>query len=386
MSWIILIFISLYTLLIGAFAIAQGRLPIYNRIRQEKKEGLSILIPFRDEARNLPRVLKSIAVLEYPTDFFEVILIDDDSSDDSEILIKDFITQHPSLSISCLKSKRTSGSPKKDALSLGIRHANYGWIVTTDADCALEKTCLQSLNYCIQKYHPKMIVAPVSIARSHPVSFLNAYEQLDFLSLMGATIGGFGMRLPFLCNGANLAYEKEAFIAVHGYQNNDHIASGDDHFLLEKFVQTFPKKVHYLNTLQAGVTTQPQATWKALLSQRLRWASKTSQYTFWFSKIVGILVLFTNIIAVLLLSLLPFTFINETAFPQALPGQLIVCTLFVKYAVDLLLIARTAAFFNRKNYLKWYPIVMVCHPFITVYIGIKSLTSSFQWKGRRYKQ
>jgi cellulose synthase/poly-beta-1,6-N-acetylglucosamine synthase-like glycosyltransferase len=231
-----------------------------------------------------------------------------------------------------------------------------------------------------------MIVAPVSIDTTHPVSLINAYEQLDFLSLMGATIGGFGIRLPFLCNGANLAYEKEAFITVNGYTNNDHIASGDDHFLLEKFVETFPKKVRYLNSLDAGVTTQPQSSWKTLFSQRIRWASKTSGYTFWFSKMVGLLVFLANFITALLLLMIPFVFLGEYAFAKAYPKQLILFSLLFKYTVDLLLLARTASFFNRNSYLKWYPFIMLLYPFITTFIALKALTSSYEWKGRRFKQ
>ena len=346
----------------------------------------SVLIPFRNEAHNLPYLLKSIASLDYPSKAFEILLIDDASTDTSLQVIQDFINSYPSLSIRVLPSIRTTGSPKKDALSVGIDQAQNKWILTTDADCTLEKTWLLALNDCIQVYAPKMIVAPVSITSSRSINFINAYEHLDFLSLMGATIGGFGLGLPFLCNGANLAYEKEAFVAVNGFVNNDHIASGDDHFLLEKFVKTFPKQVRYLNTLEASVTTQPQSHWKALISQRVRWASKTSSYSFWFSRMVGIAVFLANLIAGIFVLALSFVFLGDTAFAKAISNQLLLGTLFIKYTVDFALLAQTTSFFDRKKYLKWYPLIMICYPIITIYISIKALTSSYEWKGRRFKQ
>lgn len=353
---------------------------------KKKGVGFTILIPFRNEASNLPYVLKSISRLEYSLASFEIILIDDASTDESMLIIQDFMAQQPSLSMSCLPSKRQTGSPKKDALTVGVHHASHEWILTTDADCTLEKTWLLSLNHFIQEFQPKMVVAPVSIATPKPISFLNAYEQLDFLSLMGTTIGGFGMGLPFLCNGANLAYEKEAFTIVNGYQDNDHIASGDDHFLLEKFVKTFPDKVRYLNSLEASVTTQAQPNWKGLISQRVRWASKTSAYTFWFSKAVGLIVLFANLVTSVLLIYVLLSLCLDFAFATALSAPLLLLTIVIKYTVDFVLIARSARFFDRKKYLKWYPLVMVCYPFITLYIVLKSLSFSYEWKGRRFKQ
>ena len=386
MGLIVFILIGFYAILIGGFIVGYWRLPKYKPVKQEKQIHFSVLIPFRNEAHNLPYLLKSISSLDYPFQAFEVLFIDDESTDTSLLIIQEFINSHPSLSIRVLPSIRTTGSPKKDALSVGVDLAQNEWILTTDADCILEKTWLLAFNDCIQAYAPKMVVAPVSITSSNRVNFINAYEHLDFLSLMGATIGGFGLGLPFLCNGANLAYEKEAFVAVNGFVNNDHIASGDDHFLLEKFVKAFPKHVRYLNTLEASVTTQPQSHWKALISQRLRWASKTSSYSFWFSKMVGIAVFLANLIAGIFVLALPFVFLGDTAFAKAIPTQFIMFSLITKWVVDFILIAQTASFFDRKKYLKWYPLIMICYPIITVYISIKALTSSYEWKGRRFKQ
>lgn len=386
MESIIFISICFYAVLIGGFILGSRRLPKYKRAKQEKQAYFSILIPFRNEAHNLPYLLKSIASLDYPSHAFEILLIDDASTDTSLQVIQDFINNHPALSIRVLPSIRTTGSPKKDAISVGIDRAQNEWILTTDADCTLEKTWLLAFNDCIQTYMPKMIVAPVSIASSNSANFIHAYEQLDFLSLMGATRGGFGLGIPFLCNGANLAYKKEAFITVNGFANNDHIASGDDHFLLEKFVKTFPKNVHYLNSLEAGVTTQPQSYWKALISQRVRWASKTSSYSFWFSKMTGIAVFLANLIAGIFLIALPLVFLGDNAFAKAVSNQLLLGTLLIKCAVDFVLITQTASFFDRKKYLKWYPLIMICYPIITIYIAIKALKSSYEWKGRRFKQ
>ena len=66
------------------------------------------------------------------------------------------------------------------------------------------------------------------------------------MSLQGATIAGFALRNPFLCNGANMAYKKELFTNLHGFEGNNNLASGDDIFLLEKATKKYKKQVLHL--------------------------------------------------------------------------------------------------------------------------------------------
>lgn len=378
MSWLLLSIVLVYVLLIGLFSLAAYKLPYYKPKSQRAYNRFSIVIPFRNEAANLPRLLESLARLDYPIEQFTIFLINDDSQDNSLEIVKKFMSSHSKLSIQCLPNKRVSGSPKKDAISLAISHSQEDWIVTTDADCTVPASWLHTLNSFILDKQPKMIAGPVAIATTSN-SFLNGYEQLDILSLMGATMGGFGMRMPFLCNGAHLAYEKKAFQELGGFVGNDDLATGDDHFLLEKFYEAFPSQVQYLKTQEAIIPTQPQSQWSNLISQRVRWASKTKRYSFWFSKTVGSLVFLANLAMVVGILMLGFL-----AFAKALISPLLLIALLLKMVVDFILISQTSHFFSKKKTLKYYPIVMLCYPFITLYIALASLFSSYEWKGRRF--
>lgn len=393
MFWIAIFILFVYSTLIGEFILAYERVEDVTPSKLKSDIGFTLIIPFRNEAVNLPQLLACLAALDYPLEYLEILLVNDASEDNSVEIIDRFIINHPSVPLALIENQLKTGSPKKDALTTAIHQSKFDWIVTTDADCTFPQNWLQELASFISTRRPKMVVGPVRIETTVTPNFLNAFEQLDFLSLMGATLGGFGMRKPFLCNGAHLAYEKKAFLEVEGFVDNDHIASGDDHFLLEKFTKRFPNFVMYFKTRSAIVTTEPQENWAAFIGQRIRWASKATGYSYWFSKFVGLIVLLTNLIVIGILGYFTVSLIDGIvhsgsfeAFAKAISNQLLVFAVFAKLFADYLLIARTARLLDRLSYLRWFLPVALSYPFVSGYIALRALTSDFSWKGRRYKR
>ena len=266
MIWVFTIIFSAYFLCMLVLVYGFRKVPIFSSEITQNKTRFSVIIPFRNEAENLPNLLRSINLLQYPAEMFEVIFINDASEDASEAIILKTI-KNSRFSIKLLQNNRISNSPKKDAISEAIKNSNFEWIVTTDADCELPKSWLKTLDAFIQKNNPMMVCGPV-IYESNG-SFIENFQQLDGLSLQAVTIGSFGLQNPLLCNGANLAYNKEAFLKVNGFSGNDHIASGDDIFLMEKMKKAFPEQVRFLKSEEAIVSTKPQKTWKNVINQRI---------------------------------------------------------------------------------------------------------------------
>ena len=325
----------------------------------------SILIPFRNEAKMLPLLLKSINALTYDKTLFEVLFIDDASKDNSVVLIKKLLDK--TINYKILSNQRTSNSPKKDALTLAINQAKNSWIITTDADCILPKKWLNSFAYFIATNDSKFIAAPVQMQLEN--GFWKQFQTHDFLALQGVTIGAFGLQKPFMCNGANLCYQKEAFFTVNGFEGNTNLASGDDVFLLEKMQATFPKKVHYLKAKDAIVKTFPVATLQELKQQRVRWASKSSAYKNTLAIIAGLIMLAMTLNLILSLFLLQF--------------KLFLILFLVKFSIDLVLLYPTAKFFSQTSSLKTFVFSSFVYPFFTVYISILALFKQYQWKGRK---
>ncbi|WP_452224972.1 glycosyltransferase family 2 protein [Lacinutrix chionoecetis] len=364
----------LYLLLIGALIFGFDKVPGFKIEDIPPKTKCSVIIPFRNEAEHLPALLKSVVNLNYPKTHFEIIFVDDDSKDASvDIILKAFETSQTNFKV--IKNKRTTNSPKKDAITSAIKIAKNDWIVTTDADCVLPKFWLDSIDCFIQKNDCKMIVAPVCYFEADSV--LKRFQLLDFLSLIGATIGGFGIAKPFLCNGANFAYEKSLFTALDGFSGNDKVASGDDIFMLEKAIKQDKNAVKFLKTETAIVRTKPQPNLKSLIAQRKRWAAKTSQYHSVFGKTVGIIVLLMNagLVSGLILVLAGLFNLKPLLYIFA-----------IKSLIDFLLLFKTARFFNQENYLSNFMFSCLLYPFFSVYIAFIAMFSSYKWKGRTFKK
>jgi len=274
-----------------------------------------------------------------------------------------------------ISNQRTTNSPKKDAITLAIQNAKYNWIITTDADCQLPQFWLDSFDEFIQKNRAVCIAAPVTYNSNHSV--LDRFQTLDVLSLQGATIGGFGIQKPFMCNGANFAYTKTIFNKVQGFEGNTNIASGDDIFLLEKIKQAHPDQLHYLKCEHAIVSTKPQPNLNNLIAQRVRWASKTSAYSNGFGKFTGLIVLLMNLLIILGII---------GAMATDLNFRTVFYILVIKFSIDFFLIHKSASFFNQNHILKSYLLGFVMYPFFSIYIACISIFSSYQWKGRHFKK
>jgi cellulose synthase/poly-beta-1,6-N-acetylglucosamine synthase-like glycosyltransferase len=330
------------------------------------KTTFSIVVPFRNEAENLPKLLHSISLLNYPNDLFEIILVDDDSEEEFSITNYEF-------SITIINNNRKSGSPKKDAIETAIKISKNDWIITTDADCLVPKDWLLSFDNYIQITNKKMVAAGVRYLPKN--GFLHTFQTLDFLSLQGATIGSFGIEKPFMCNGANFAYSKKFFHELKGFEGNENIASGDDVFLLQKAVLKYPKHVGFLFNTKSIVATQTVNTWKELFMQRVRWAAKSTSYSSVFGKAVAIIVFAANFCWVLCFALLLIGMLDQNYF-----------MLFIgcKFLIDLILLFKTAAFFQTK--LRFVLLSSILYPFFGSAVSFYSLFGNYTWKDRVFRK
>ncbi|WP_309840504.1 glycosyltransferase [Flavobacterium sp. 2755] len=357
---LILYIISIGSLIYGFFKVKnyqnKGLTPITS---------FTIIVPFRNEEENLPKLLNSFSNLNYPTDLFEVILVDDSSKEKFQVSGFGF-------QVSVIDNIRVSNSPKKDAITTAMQHVKTNWVITTDADCIVPKNWLLTFDNYIQENKVSMLAGAVSYECEN--SFLHHFQQLDLTSLQGATIGSFGLGKGFMCNGANFAYTKTLFENLNGFDGNDKIASGDDVFLLQKAIEKFPNVVHYLKAEEAIVITKPTENWKSLFYQRVRWAAKTSSYKSTFGKFLGIIVFFGNLSFVIAFFLFLLRIWNYPFF---------VLFAFLKFTTDFILLYKTNQFLT-KTRIKSLLLSSLLYPFFSSIVALYSLFGSYEWKDRRF--
>ena len=358
------ILLSIYCLAIMALIYGFNKVNSFEYLGLKPKTKFSIVVPFRNEAKNLPQLLNSFSKLNYPNDFFEVVLVDDAS--DCRLQIADCRFQ-----VSVINNIRISNSPKKDAISTAMQVVKNDWIITTDADCVVNENWLSALNNHIQLHKVSLIAGAVSYHCEN--SFLHHFQQLDLASLQGATIGSFGLKKGFMCNGANFAYTKSFFQKLNGFDGNEGIASGDDVFLLQKAIAQFPEKVHYLKSGNNIVITKPVNDWKSLFHQRVRWASKTGFYQSKFGIGLGLIVFGGNL--GLLFAVYCFLFRIGNFY-------LLIFLSLAKLAVDFALINKTNVFLKNKT--QFFLTSSLLYPFFSVSVAVYSLFGKYEWKGRRF--
>lgn len=365
----------LYLVLIGSFFIGFRKMPVFLEKEMVPRTGFSLVVVYRNEAENLPELLNSIVALDYPRELFEVFLVNDHSEDASVGICERYAKDFPEIRFQLLNAE-SSLSPKKDAIFLAAGKARFEYLAITDADCLLPSQWLRNFDQLLQEESPVLIAGPVGFRHAMSASFSEAFEEIDFLSLQGSTIGGFGMNKPFMCNSANLCYRKSAYLHLQQQRRDLGIASGDDVFLLQHFLQ-HQLPVSFVKSEKSIVQTGFQKSFQQLFWQRVRWAAKTSAYPDAFGKIVAIVVFFTNLMTVIWFFL---------AVLQLWNFQLVFGMILAKFLVDFLLIAVTSKFFGRKAVLASYWWAAVIYPFFSTAVALRSVFGGYYWKGRPFKR
>ncbi len=327
---------------------------------------ITVLIPARNEAGRIASLLDALARQTYP--HFDVIVIDDHSTDGTAEAVRPFLSGRVRL---IRPQAEAAQSSKKKAIEAGVQAAAGALIVTTDADCLPTPRWLETMASFYEQTGARFIAAPVRFTTDG--SLLHNFQALDFLMLQGITGASVATGFHSMCNGANLAYTKEAFLAVDGFAGIDRIATGDDLLLMHKIQRRFPSDVHYLKCPDAIVTTPPMPTWSAFLNQRRRWASKSFVYKDY------------RIIAVILLTgLLNLWWILLLAAGLMHPKLLVPALLYLlaKALIEFAFLRPVAAFYGATNLLPGLFFYQPLHILYTVFVGLSSQFGRYEWKGR----
>ena len=375
LTLLLFIICLLYLILIVSYAFFFSKaieLEITDTIDNPVK--VSVIIPARNEAHCIGNILNLLKNQTYPSEFIEIIIVDDDSTDDTYKIVNSFTEQNSLLNCKILKisENKSNIKYKKQAVSKAISISEGDLIITTDADCSVGPDWIKCIVSAYRKTNAKMLVGMVAYHNDNTV--FEKMQHLEFLSLIASGIAAIQSGFPIMCNGANLIYEKKAYHDVNGFYSNDKFASGDDVFLLLKIKKYFGNNsIFALTDPRTLVYTQASKTLKDFTNQRLRWASKTSGYRdINILLVAGIVFVFNLGILICFL----YGIVDSGFFVYAL------IMIVFKIVVDFPILHRITLYMNRKDLLKYYiPLQILYFPYILI-IGVLSNFISYRWKGR----
>ena len=238
------------------------------------KTNVSILIAARNEEDKIGATIDDILKQNYPKDLIELIVIDDHSSDRTAEIVLSYIRQGVKLIM--LNESKPLNSYKKKAISEAIKVAKGELLITTDADCRMGSNWLGSIVSFYEENNCKLISSPVVFYEEK--NFFESLQTLEFLYLIGLGAATIGNKKPSTCNGANLAYRRDVFVELKGFQGIDDLASGDDELFLHKVASKYPQDIGFCKSQDALVYTHAKPNLKEFISQRKRWASKSTRY------------------------------------------------------------------------------------------------------------
>lgn len=360
--------IWLFTILLLPYFIVL--LKVYGHLRGENQFKptenpvikVSIIIASKNEEKNIPHLLDDLGNQDYDQDLFEVIVVDDNSTDEtySKASFKHRIKN--------IKVLANPGSGKKSAIRSGVNEANGELIITTDADCRIGERWISTIASFYSGSYPDMIIGPVQL--KNRTGFFGRFQQLEFFSLQGITFGTALAGNPVMCNGANLAFKKEIYLN-HSKNLRDDIASGDDIFLLHSLKREPGSKIVSLDSPDGIVTTCQSESLGSFLKQRSRWVSKAKAYDDPFTLLVSIVTFVTIIstLGFLIWGIIDLRFI-----------LLFLVSLLIKSVPDFLILYETTRRFRQKHLLKWFLPSQIVYPFYVLVVVCYSLFRKSSWK------
>jgi cellulose synthase/poly-beta-1,6-N-acetylglucosamine synthase-like glycosyltransferase len=344
------------------------------RLRRERAilnreiPSVSVIVAARDEEASIARCLDALIAQDYPRDRFEVVVVDDRSSDRTFEIARSYEERNSSLLVLRVKEARYA-CPKKNALALGIARSRGEILLTTDADCRPGPGWVAAL---VRRFTPDVGMVAGHSPPDPGSGLVARILALEALAKAGLAAGSIGIGLPLSCTGRNLAYRRAAFDAVGGFDRIGHIVSGDDVLLMRLIASRTPWKVRY-QTEAIVPTAAGSPSPRGLYHQKARHASKALHYGAPILVPAGILYLFHA----LLLVGLPMA--------PASPGvfQALAIALGGKAVVDLLFLRQTARTLGAPaGTLRYLPLLEAAYvPYVVVFSVLGSM-KRFKWKSR----
>jgi cellulose synthase/poly-beta-1,6-N-acetylglucosamine synthase-like glycosyltransferase len=333
---------------------------------------VTILIAARNEEERIRLTIEDVLAQDYPKHLFEVIIVDDHSTDSTAAIISSYADR--GVRLLQLQEERALNSYKKKAIAEAIKLSTGDLMVATDADCRMGPNWLSSIVGYYESNDLVMVSSPVTYFEER--SLFELMQTLEFGYLIGIGAAFIGNGRASTCNGANFAYRKDVFYEVGGFAGIDDLASGDDELLLQKVAERYPGRIGFLKRTEAVVYTHAKHTLQEFMQQRRRWASKSTKYKDKKVVVFGLCIWLFNV------SLL----VNAAlGFYDLYFLKLFLVQFLLKYLFEILYLLPITTFFRRTYLVSLLVLLIPLHIVYFVVIGLMGNNRKYLWKDRVVK-
>jgi len=359
---IALVVISLYfiqtaLMMIGAFR-------KFPRIKKDELPSASVIVAARNGRENILNCLISLHNLEYPEGKLEIIIVDDDSTDDTYEIIADFIKDKNRFKL-IKPTKQIAAKPgKANALANGIEISGGEIIMTTDADCVVSPTWAITL----ASYYKGDVAFVGGFTTQNSDSLFNGMQAVDFVYLLTVAAGTINLGQPVSCIGNNMSFTRKAYDEIGGYASIPFSVT-EDLALIRKIKALKKYKIIYPMDKGSLVVSKPLENLKSIYHQKKRWGVGGLK-----TEALGFFVIGTGFLANLLVLVSPFIF-----------SAPILYLVFFKLTSDYLLLYSSHKYLDLPFTFTSYLVFEIYYTFYVVILPlVVFINRDVNWKGREY--
>lgn len=352
--------LTYYVFIFGKFAFGKMQASTPKRI------SISVIVCAKNEEENVARYIPLLAEQNYPD--FEIVLIDDASSDNTLEIFEEFEKQYSNIKLVKVKNNEAFWGNKKYALTLGIKASKKDYLLFTDADCyPSSKEWLTSMSS--QFTMQKTIVLGYGAYEKIAGSFLNKIIRFETLLTAVQYFSWTKAGRPYMGIGRNLAYKKEEFFNVNGFISHIQVRSGDDDLFINQIATGKNTAINYKP--ESFTYSQPKTTFKEWFTQKRRHVSTANLYKTFDKTQLALFYLSQLLFFISAIVLLAFQY--QWIIVLSLVG--------FRYLFTWITLGFAAGKLKEKDVMYWFPVIEIVLIFTQLNIFITNLFSKpVHWK------
>jgi glycosyltransferase involved in cell wall biosynthesis len=349
-----------YIVVFGKFSFAKPQTVTPKRVP------ISVIVCAKNEEENVKKFVPLLAEQDYHT--FEIVLIDDASSDNTLEIFEEFEKQYPNIKLVKVENNEAFWGNKKFALTLGIKAAKYEYLLFTDADCyPTSKDWITSMS--AQFTQQKNIVLGYGAYEKISNSFLNKIIRFETLLTATQYFAWAKIGKPYMGIGRNMAYKREEFFKVRGFMDHMKIRSGDDDLFINQAANGDNTTICYLP--DSFTYSTPKTRFKDWFTQKRRHVSTAKHYKLFDRNQLGLFYLSQLLFILLPIVLLAFQY----------QWIAVVSIIGFRYLFAWLTLGFAAGKLKEKDVMYWFPIIEIVLIFTQLNVFITNTFSKpVHWK------